>query len=70
MHFTKALSSDSMSPIFYKKYWDIIGLDVVQFALDALNSGVLPCGLMKHIYVLYQRSSHPKKLLNSGLLAI
>ena len=63
MHPTKALSSDGMSPIFYKKYWDIIGFDVVQCALDALNYGVLPCGLNETYICLIPKVKSPQKII-------
>lgn len=36
------LRSDSMSPIFYKSFWYIIGEDVTAVVLKAQNSSVVP----------------------------
>lgn len=38
MHPTKAPGPDGMSAVFFQKYWDIIGSDVTNMVLNALNS--------------------------------
>lgn len=64
---TKAAGPDGMSPIFYQKYWDIVGPDVVNCVLEVLNSGVLPYGLNETYIFLILKVNSPKKLLNFGL---
>lgn len=41
LHLAKSPNLDGMSPIFFQKYWDIFGLDVINCILHSLNSGVL-----------------------------
>ena len=45
MHTTKTPSPDGISPIFYQKYWDIVGSNVINCVMNALNSSVMPSDL-------------------------
>lgn len=39
MHPTKALGPDGMHALLYKKYWPIIGEEVISYTLNILNNG-------------------------------
>ena len=45
MHPTKSLGPDGMSPVFFQRYWDIVGPNVVVCVLNILRTGVIPHGL-------------------------
>lgn len=42
MHPTKTPGPDGMPPLFFQKYWDIVGPCVLDCVLQALNSGTMP----------------------------
>ena len=42
MHPMKAPRPEGMPPIFYKKYWDVVGGNVINCVLNTLNSGRMP----------------------------
>ena len=68
MHPTNAPSLDSMSPIFYQKYWDIVGSDVTKCVPNALNFGMMPIDLNETFICLIPKVKSPqKKSLNLDL---
>ena len=62
MHPTKAPVPDGMSPIFFKHYWNIVGLEVVNCVLYSLNSGKMPCSLNETYICLIPKVKSPQKM--------
>ena len=44
MHLKKALGPDGMPPLFYQRYWSLVGNYVTKIVLDFLNQGISPPG--------------------------
>ena len=53
---------DSISPIFYKTYWHIVGKDVTTMVLNALNSGVVHESLNPTFISLIPKIKNPKRV--------
>ena len=51
---------DGMSPISYKSFWHIMGNDVIEVVLNALNSGSIPESLNTTYIALIPKIKDPK----------
>ncbi|WOL11200.1 hypothetical protein Cni_G19962 [Canna indica] len=60
MYPSKAPGLDGLPPMFYQKYWPIVGQDVVQLVLSILQGGDMPEGF-NHTYIcLIPKVKDPK----------
>ena len=62
MHPTKAPSPNHMSPIFFQKYWDVVGHNVTNSILQILNTGCMPNGWNETYICLIPKVSSPQKI--------
>ena len=53
---------DGMSPIFFQRYWDIVGLYVVDCVLKIIRTGVMPNGLNDTYICLIPKVNCPQKM--------
>ena len=61
MHPTKTPGPDGMSPIFYQKYWDIIGNSIIDYVLNTFKLVVMSSGLNDTYICLIPKVKSPKK---------
>ena len=59
MHPTKSPIPNGMSPIFYQKYWDVVGTNVIDCVLHTLNTRVMPPGLNETFICLTPKVKSP-----------
>ena len=62
MHPTKSFSPDGMSPIFFQKYWDVVGPQVTQSVIHILRTGIMPNGLNDTYICLIPKVKSPQKI--------
>lgn len=63
MHLDKSPGPDGMTPLFFQKYWNIIRKDVLEAALNILNSGSDPSHLNNTYIVLIPKKKAPPKFI-------
>lgn len=64
MHPNKAPGLDGMSPIFFQKYWGIVGSSVSAALLRTLNSSQLPSHLNHTLISLIPKIKQPSKVID------
>ena len=67
MHFfsigdLKAPGLDGLHAIFYKRFWHMLGDDLVQEVLQAINSAYVPDGLNDTTIVMIPKVDNPEKV--------
>lgn len=66
----KAPGPDGMPALFYKKYWGIVGQDVVREVKSLLNGGEMPSNWNDTVVVLIPKVAHPDKLKDSRPISL
>ena len=55
----KAPEPDGLQPVFFQKYWDIVGHTIFDLVCSAFESGTFPIELENTLIVLIPKETHP-----------
>ena len=64
MHPTKDPRPNSMSTIFFQKYWNVVGNDVTCMVLNVLNSNMSMAEINRTNITLIPKIKNPTKMTN------
>lgn len=64
MHPIKALGPDGMPPLFYQKYWSVVGEFVMASVLNVLNTGQFPLKLNHTFITLVLKKSRVSSVVD------
>ena len=62
MHPLKSPGPDGMPPVFYQKFWNVVGSNVTECVLSTLNSGTMPSDINATHICLIPKKSNPQKI--------
>ena len=70
MHPTKAPGPNGMSTIFFQKYWDVVGNDIMCMVLNVLNSNMLITDINRTNITLIPKINSPSKMSDFRLKSL
>ena len=70
MHPTKAPGPNDMSTIFFQKYWDVVGNDIMCMVLNVLNSNMLIADINRTNITLIPKINSPSKMSDFRLKSL
>lgn len=62
MHSDKSPGPDDLNPMFYQKFWHVVGTDVVKFCGSFLTEGKLPAGINHTLVCLIPKIKQPERM--------
>ena len=62
MHPTKAPGPNGMSTIFFQKYWDVVGNDLICMVLNVLNMNMSISSINRTNITLVPKINNPSKM--------